>query len=172
MKPSDSGSHVDGDSRPKTGLHSENLSRETSGNSRVKAKPQYVPFKASKSNVFSNVVINSLFGLGLYYLYRDYQEDKSASAKARGTVTIVHDRASDSQAKGGQVRGSGLLPKMSYKDLSFVTVGFGFLLQLANMAHVSFGKRSPLYRASILSVALYPPFAYYMYSMRDQKVAK
>ncbi|CUS24682.1 LAQU0S18e01838g1_1 [Lachancea quebecensis] len=173
MKPSESKFHVDGDSKPKAeGSHSDNPSRQPPTNSRVKAKPQYIPFKASKTNVFSNVVINSLFGLGLYYLYKDYQEDKIATAKARGTVTIVHERADGTQFKGSQSRTSSFLPKMSYRDLSFVTVGFGFLLQLANMAHVSFGKKSPLYRASVLSVALYPPFAYYMYTLRDQKAVK
>lgn len=142
----------------------------------IKAKPRYVPFSASKSNVLSNVIINSLFGIGLYYLYKDIQTSQKRSKSDRGTVTIVYEHEKKKPVVEAPAALQSLIPykfpKLSYLDLSFVTVGFGFLLQLANIAHVSFGKKSMLYRAGLLSVILYPPFTFYMYTLRDRKITR
>ncbi|SCV01727.1 LAMI_0G13344g1_1 [Lachancea mirantina] len=140
-----------------------------------KAKPQYIPFTASRANLACNVVINALFGVGLFLLYKDYRLNQAArkqeKAQARGTVTIVNDRESQMWKPHGREPG-GVLSGLSYGELSFFTIGLGFLIQLANMARVSFGKKSLLYRAGVASVVLYPPFTISMYGLRSRRMLR
>ncbi|SCW03178.1 LAFE_0G04720g1_1 [Lachancea fermentati] len=142
---------------------------------KVGAAPQYVPFKASRSNMISNLVINSFFGLGLYWLYKDYQSGKKMPKDSHGTVTIVHDYPNrvfkNKNPNREKNQFSQVFSELTYGDLSFFTIGLGFLMQLANMAHVSFGRKSLLYKSGIFSVLLYPPFTFYMYSLRNKSSA-
>lgn len=144
----------------------------------IKPKPQYVPFYASRANVVSNVLVNSLYGLGLYWLYKDYQTAKKMPKDSQGTVTIVKDPPNRvfRKKQSAENERDGMLMQvfrtLNYGDLSIFAIGWGFLIQISNMTHVSFGKGSPLYRTSLLSVLAFPPFTFYMYSWRSKKLAQ
>ncbi|SCV03494.1 LANO_0G04478g1_1 [Lachancea nothofagi CBS 11611] len=137
-----------------------------------------IPFNASKGNVFSNIAINSLFGLGIYFLYKGHQnkDEVVSKQKTREPLPSEHGQISSSPTRvkfsnltsafGTEL--SHMTSTLSYQELSFVTVGFGFMLQLANMAHVSYGRNSLLYKLGVFSVILYPPLTYYMYNSHIQ----
>ncbi|SCU87535.1 LADA_0E04588g1_1 [Lachancea dasiensis] len=123
---------------------------------------QRIPFQASKRNVFSNLTINSLFGLGIYLLYKDHQLKEAKKIDPPrlpdpGTMPI---------SSGSKV--TQAISNLSYRELSFIVVGFGFTMQLANMAHISFGRQSSLYKLGVASVILYLPLTSYLYSSRIQ----
>ncbi|SCU99639.1 LAME_0G04478g1_1 [Lachancea meyersii CBS 8951] len=129
-------------------------------------KPYGLPFEASKRNVFSNIAINSAFGLGIYFLYKDYRKKDPKASKEQESKPAPHEIQDPITQTPVGIQRPLSLPNASYREISFATVGFGFMMQLANMAHVSLGRNSVLYKMGVASVILYPPVCYYVYSSR------
>ncbi|CEP64451.1 Fmp33p LALA0_S11e04456g [Lachancea lanzarotensis] len=130
-------------------------------------KPFKLPFEVSKRNLWSNVAINSAFGLGIYFLYKDYTSSGHKPISERATRTVNQELPDPITQTPINVQGPFARRNISYRELSFATVGYGFVMQLANMAHVTYGRNSLFYKAGLASVFLYPPLLYYLYKARE-----
>ncbi|SCU96147.1 LAFA_0G04566g1_1 [Lachancea sp. 'fantastica'] len=130
-------------------------------------KPINLPFEVSRRNLWSNIAINSAFGLGIYFLYKDYKSSDHKRTSDRATRPVTQELPDPITQTPTSVHGPLARRNISYRELSFATVGYGFVMQLANMAHVTYDKKSLSYKAGLASVILYPPLLYYLYAARE-----
>lgn len=161
---SNSNSPNSGDAGPKT------------PSQKIRSAPKYVQNSPTKANVVANVIINSLFALGLYCLYRDYTITKEKSGSA-GTVRIIDtpsNKVSDKKPSEIQQAGSfsQVMHSLTYRDLSALSVTMGFLGYITDVARQSFGKKSLIYRTSVFSLFLFPTSSYLLYKSRYDKTHK
>ncbi|CAH02248.1 Fmp33p [Kluyveromyces lactis] len=141
--------------------------------SKIKSTPKYVQNVPTKSNVAVNLVVNSLFALGLYCLYKDYTITKQRN-ESTGTVKIIDQPSNKVSSKEpSEIQNASTFPlvlhSLTYRDLSALTVTMGFLGYITEAARQSFGKKSLVYRISLFSLVLFPTSSYFLYQSRYDK---
>ncbi|AMD20373.1 HDL371Wp [Eremothecium sinecaudum] len=110
----------------------------------------------SKTSLASNIGINALFGMGLYWLYKDYtQKIPSETGNKTGPTankpTLFGEDIKDYNELV-QTLGS-----LSYGDLSFMSVSWAFLGYFTSVAGESFGKKTLVSRSLLFLTLMYPP---------------
>lgn len=170
--------------RPSILFRQQSIDPKNNGAPKVKITPKSIPFYASKRNVIVNTIITSLYGYGLYAFYKDYaitklsalHKGKTSNAQLpgnyEGMVEEVHhspNRVFHSEDEDKELDRSTrrrVFHSLTYSDVSQFSIAWGFLIQLCNVTHATYGTRSMLYKTSLLSVLGFPPLVYYFYKLR------
>ncbi|CAI7351745.1 BAD_collapsed_G0028750.mRNA.1.CDS.1 [Saccharomyces cerevisiae] len=145
----------------------------------------------SKGNLYTSLLVTTLYGTGLACLYLESnslnkskeQEDPHAIAED-DIVNIVHDApnrifkpALDTyQEKELDLQKSDLhkvLHSLTYSDVSQFSIVWGFLIQLSSLiGNSTLGKKSILYKGSVVSVSGFPPLIYMALKLRMKQLEK
>lgn len=156
-------------------LHASSSNNAASPN-KLKGQPKYVGYIGSRPSLFANIAINSLFGFGLYCLYKDYSISNGRKDSA-GTVKIIEEHSNKVSKKSkSEVENQSsvyqLIHSLSYRDLSAFSVTMGFLGYITDVSRQSFGKKSIIFRVSLFSLLLFPSFTYVFYQYNFDKARR
>lgn len=147
------------------------------------APVDHSPYTATKKNLLVNSLITTLYGYGLYSIYKDYKTTKLNAIRTsnnpaatvpstfEGRMEEIHNRPnrvfnSDEVKESAVSTPMRVLKSLTYGDISELSVAWGVLIQLCNTAHVTYGTKSLIYRSSLLGVLAYPPILYYFFRER------
>ena len=133
-------------------------------------------FAGSKQNLAVNALITSLYSFGALTLYKDRISIKNAKAKeelipTHKTIAEIVRNSPNRIFKANKSEENAIEPiriarTLTWSDLSQISIGTGFLIQLSNIIHSSFGKKSMFYKVSLLSNMIFPNILYASYRLR------
>ncbi|GMM55028.1 Fmp33 protein [Maudiozyma humilis] len=135
-------------------------------------------FSSSRANLISNAFITSLYSLGAWSIYKEVTtvtkfEDKAmiSPPKIENVEQMINEAPNrifkcDSKECSNTSEPARVLKSLTWGDLSQAAIGSGFLVQLSNIMHTEFGRKSFMYRASLGTTIFFPVMLYFAFRLR------
>lgn len=135
-------------------------------------------FNSSRSNLFTNLFITSLYSLGAWSIYKEVTtvrkfEDRAmiAPPKIENVEQMINEAPNrifkcDNKECSSKAEPIRVAKSLTYGDLSQLAIGSGFLAQLSNIMHSEFGRMSFMYKASLGTTIFFPVMLYFAFRLR------
>lgn len=141
-----------------------------------------LPFRASKANLASNILISTLYALGAWSIYkevktvREFEDtaplDPSKDVSPAELIISAPNRIFKPIGNSSMARSEPfkILETLTYGDFSQLAIGSGFLIQLSNIIHSEFGRKSFMYKTSIVTTVVFPAVLYFAFKLRVKEL--
>ncbi|KOG98460.1 Fmp33p [Saccharomyces eubayanus] len=154
-------------------------------------QPKLSPKSLPKGNLYTNLLVTTLYGTGLASLYLESTSLKKSKTKQGppaitedDVVDIVHDspnrifkpKLNTQEEKRQDLQLSDfrkVVHSLTYGDVSQFAIAWGFLMQLSNLiGSSSLGRKSLFYKGSVVGVVGFPSLIYMALRLRMKQLEK